>query len=100
MLSLRALTINNFPRLLGIRPGEAARIGFMAAFLFFLLAANNVIKIVRDSLFLSRFRDNSAALCLSFGRGRRRRRHSHLFSLRIEVFTFADDSWFTRFHYF
>ena len=27
----------------------------MAAFLFFLLAANNVIKIVRDSLFLSRF---------------------------------------------
>ena len=27
----------------------------MAAFLFFLLAANNVIKVVRDSLFLSRF---------------------------------------------
>ena len=27
----------------------------MAAFLFFLLAANNVIKIVRDALFLSRF---------------------------------------------
>lgn len=42
-------------QLLDIRPGEAARIGFMAAFLFFLLAANNVIKIVRDALFLSRF---------------------------------------------
>ena len=42
-------------RLLDVRPGEAARIGFMAALLFFLLAANNVIKIVRDSLFLSRF---------------------------------------------
>lgn len=27
----------------------------MAAFLFFMLAANNVIKVVRDSLFLSRF---------------------------------------------
>ena len=42
-------------RLLDVRPGEIRRIGFMAAFLFFLLAANNVIKIVRDSLFLSRF---------------------------------------------
>jgi ATP:ADP antiporter, AAA family len=45
----------NFRQLLDIRSGEAARIGFMAALLFFLLAANNVIKIVRDSLFLSRF---------------------------------------------
>ena len=45
----------NIRHLLDVRPGEAARIGFMAAFLFFLLAANNVIKIVRDSLFLSRF---------------------------------------------
>ena len=45
----------NLQRLLDVRPGEAARIGFMAAFLFFLLAANNVVKIVRDSLFLSRF---------------------------------------------
>ena len=53
-MSLRALTIN-VRQLLDVRPGEAARIGFMAAFLFFLLAANNVIKIVRDSLFLSRF---------------------------------------------
>ncbi len=45
----------NLPRLIDIRPGEAARIGLMAAFLFFLLAANNVIKIVRDALFLGRF---------------------------------------------
>ncbi len=42
-------------RFLDLRPGDAARVGVMAAFLFFLLAANNVIKIVRDSLFLSRF---------------------------------------------
>ena len=42
-------------RFLDVRPGEVARVGVMAAFLFFLLAANNVIKIVRDSLFLSRF---------------------------------------------
>jgi ATP:ADP antiporter, AAA family len=53
-MTLRFSTIN-VGRLLDVRPGEAARIGFMAAFLFFLLAANNVIKIVRDSLFLSRF---------------------------------------------
>jgi ATP/ADP translocase/HEAT repeat protein len=42
-------------RFFDVRAGDAARIGLMAAFLFFLLAANNVIKIVRDSLFLSRF---------------------------------------------
>ena len=42
-------------QILDVRPGEAARIGFMAALLFFLLAANNVIKIVRDALFLSHF---------------------------------------------
>ena len=42
-------------RFLDVRPGEAGRIALMAAFLFFLLAANNVIKVVRDSLFLSRF---------------------------------------------
>jgi ATP/ADP translocase/HEAT repeat protein len=53
-MTLRSLAIT-VRQLLDVRPGEAARIGFMAAFLFFLLAANNVIKIVRDSLFLSRF---------------------------------------------
>ena len=53
-MTLRLLTIN-IRQFLDVRSGEAARIGFMAAFLFFLLAANNVIKIVRDSLFLSRF---------------------------------------------
>ena len=42
-------------RFFDVRPGELRRIGYMAALLFFLLAANNVIKVVRDSLFLSRF---------------------------------------------
>ncbi len=42
-------------RFLGVRPGEAARVGSMAALMFFLLAANNIIKVVRDSLFLSHF---------------------------------------------
>src|SRR5574342_740262 len=42
-------------RFLDIRAGETVRIGLMGALLFFLLAANNIIKIVRDSLFLSRF---------------------------------------------
>ena len=53
-MTLRSLTakIRDF---LHVRPGEVARIGLMAAILFFLIAANNVIKIVRDSLFLSRF---------------------------------------------
>jgi ATP/ADP translocase/HEAT repeat protein len=45
----------NFWKLTDVGPGDAKRIGFMAALLFFLLAANNVIKIVRDSLFLNRF---------------------------------------------
>src|SRR5262249_24323208 len=42
-------------RFFDIRPGELRRVGIMAALLFFLLAANNVIKVTRDSLFLSRF---------------------------------------------
>lgn len=41
--------------LFDIRPGEARQVVLMAALLFFLLAANNVIKVVRDALFLSRF---------------------------------------------
>ena len=53
-MSLRGLTLN-IERFFGVRPGEIRRIGFMAAYLFFLLAGNNVIKIVRDALFLSRF---------------------------------------------
>ena len=36
-----------------IRPGEAFRVSVMASLLFFLIAANNLIKILRDSLFLS-----------------------------------------------
>ncbi|HXK28304.1 MAG TPA: Npt1/Npt2 family nucleotide transporter, partial [Candidatus Binatia bacterium] len=51
-MTLGSLNLRQF---LDVRADEAARIGLMAAFLFFLLAANNVIKIVRDSLFLSRF---------------------------------------------
>jgi len=35
-----------------VRPGEADRIGVLAALLFLLLAANNLIKILRDSIFL------------------------------------------------
>ncbi len=53
-MTFRSLA-TKFRQILDVRAGEAARIGLMAAFLFFLLAANNVIKIVRDSLFLSRF---------------------------------------------
>ena len=53
-MTLRSLT-TIFSRSFDVRPDEIRRIGFMAAFLFFLLAANNVIKVVRDSLFLSRF---------------------------------------------
>ncbi|MDZ4344862.1 MAG: hypothetical protein U1E51_20770, partial [Candidatus Binatia bacterium] len=40
-------------RFFAIRPGEAYRVGIMASLLFLLLAANNLIKILRDSLFLS-----------------------------------------------
>ena len=53
-MTIRSLMIV-IRRFLDVRSGEAARIGFMAIFLFFLIAANNVIKIVRDALFLSRF---------------------------------------------
>src|SRR5262245_31931240 len=46
---------NTFSRFFDIRPGETRRVAIMASLLFFLLAANNVIKVLRDSLFLSRF---------------------------------------------
>src|SRR5215470_8073715 len=42
-------------RFFDIRPGESRRVGLMVSLLFFLLAANNVIKVARDSLFLSHF---------------------------------------------
>lgn len=38
--------------LLGIQPGEAFRIGVMSAVLSLLIAANNLIKVVRDTVFL------------------------------------------------
>lgn len=47
--------VARFFRFFDVHAEEAARFGSMAALLFFLLAANSVIKIVRDSLFLSRF---------------------------------------------
>jgi ATP:ADP antiporter, AAA family len=47
--------ISSLSRFFDIRSGEARRVGRMACLLFFLLAGNNVIKVVRDSLFLSRF---------------------------------------------
>ena len=46
---------NTLSRFFDIRPGEARRVGIMVSLLFFLLAANNVIKVLRDALFLSRF---------------------------------------------
>jgi ATP:ADP antiporter, AAA family len=46
---------NTLSRFFDIRPGEGRRVALMVSLLFFLLAANNVIKVVRDSLFLSRF---------------------------------------------
>jgi len=46
---------NNMSRFFDLRPSELRRVGIMVALLFFLLAANNVIKVVRDSLFLSHF---------------------------------------------
>jgi len=46
---------NNISRFFEVRPGELRRVGIMVALVFFLLAANNVIKVVRDSLFLSHF---------------------------------------------
>jgi ATP:ADP antiporter, AAA family len=44
-----------FRRIFDVRTGELRRVALMATVLCLLLAANNVIKIVRDSLFLSRF---------------------------------------------
>ncbi|HEY1233499.1 MAG TPA: Npt1/Npt2 family nucleotide transporter [Candidatus Binatia bacterium] len=46
---------NTLSRLFDIRPGEVRRVKMMVALVFFLLASNNVIKVVRDSLFLSHF---------------------------------------------
>src|SRR5918992_6068090 len=46
---------NPLSRFFDIRPGETRRVAIMVSLLFFLLAANSVIKVVRDSLFLSRF---------------------------------------------
>ena len=68
----------------------------MAAFLFFLLAANNVIKIVRDSLFPQPLSHNSAGLCLSIGCASGERRHWHLFSLYFEAVAFTGHPWFSR----
>ncbi|MGE5301759.1 MAG: Npt1/Npt2 family nucleotide transporter [Alphaproteobacteria bacterium] len=51
----RSSPIKTLLRFFDIRPGEARPVGIMVALLFFLLAANNVIKVVRDSFFLSRF---------------------------------------------
>ncbi|HEU4343849.1 MAG TPA: Npt1/Npt2 family nucleotide transporter [Candidatus Binatia bacterium] len=41
-----------FSRFFDIRSGEAYRVSIMASLLFLLLAANNLIKILRDSIFL------------------------------------------------
>lgn len=44
--------IRMLSRFFDIRPGEAYRVGVTVSLLFFLIAANNLTKIVRDSLFL------------------------------------------------
>jgi ATP:ADP antiporter, AAA family len=45
--------IQKLSHFLDIQTGEAYRVGVMASLLFFLIAANNLIKILRDSIFLS-----------------------------------------------
>ena len=45
--------IRRLSRFFDFRPGEVYRVVVVASVLFFLIAANNLIKIVRDSLFLS-----------------------------------------------
>ncbi len=45
--------IRMLSRFFAIRPGEVYRVGVIASLLFLLIAANNLIKILRDSLFLS-----------------------------------------------
>ncbi len=44
--------IQGLSRFFAIRPGDAYRVGIMASLFFLLLAANNLIKILRDSIFL------------------------------------------------
>ena len=44
--------IRSLRRFFAIRPGEGFRLSVMAALLFLLLAANNLVKILRDSIFL------------------------------------------------
>ena len=53
---MRYLSLTDtFARFFEIRPRELRRVGIMVSLFFFLLAANNVIRILRDSLFLSHF---------------------------------------------
>jgi ATP/ADP translocase len=44
--------IQRLSRFFAIRPGEVYRVGVIASLLFLLIAANNLIKILRDSIFL------------------------------------------------
>ena len=46
------MVIQKLSHFLDIRAGTAYRVGVMASLLFFLIAANNLIKILRDSMFL------------------------------------------------
>ncbi len=47
------MMIQRLSHFLDIRTGEAYRVGVIASLLFFLIAANNLIKIIRDTVFLS-----------------------------------------------
>jgi AAA family ATP:ADP antiporter len=49
---LFAPLIQRLSRFFSIRPGEGYRLSVMASLLFLLIAANNLIKILRDSIFL------------------------------------------------
>lgn len=51
-MNLFSKVIQELSHFLNIQTGEAYRVGVMASLLFFLIAANNLIKIVRDSIFL------------------------------------------------
>jgi AAA family ATP:ADP antiporter len=49
---LFSIVIRKLLHFFDLQPGEAYRVSVMASLLFFLIAANNLIKILRDSMFL------------------------------------------------
>ena len=90
---------NTLSRFFDIRPGEARRVGIMVSLFFFLLAANNVIKVVRDALFLSRFPISDLAYVYLSGRASCRRHHHCLHALYGKVSTLPAHSRLECFHH-